>query len=138
MQQPAVQQNDNKHVIGGIMSIVCGALGVLGLFIMIFIIILIRYSFNQVPAQTMPGVQFDVSSLITIIYGAMGIFSLFLGILGIVGGAAALRRQHWGLALAGAIAGVFTFFPCGIVAIIFIAQARPEFIKPPLFNVPGM
>ena len=48
-------------------------------------------------------------------------------VLGIIGGVYALQRKYWGLALAGAIAGSISFFPCGIVAIIFTAMAKPEF-----------
>jgi hypothetical protein len=138
MQQNTVPQNDNKHVIGGILSIVCGSIGILGLFGIIFVIILLRFTLNQVQMQQIPGLQFDFNTLITIIYGAAGLFSLVLGILGIIGGVAALRRLHWGLALAGAVSGTLVFFPCGIVAVILIAMGRSEFIKPPLVNIPGM
>ncbi len=138
MQQSAAPKNDNKHVIGGILSIVCGVMGILGTFFMIFIIILLRFTINRVPVQPIPGIQFDFNTLVTIMYGAIGLVSLALGILGIVGGVTALRRQHWGLSLAGAIAGTLTFFPCGIVAVILIAMGRSEFIEPPLVNIPGM
>jgi hypothetical protein len=66
-------------------------------------------------------------SLMTMMYGAMGVGSALLGVLGIIGGAYALKRQYWGLALTGAIAGVLVFFPCGIPAIIFVAISRAEF-----------
>jgi hypothetical protein len=48
-------------------------------------------------------------------------------VLAIVGGAFALKKRHWPLALAGAIAGTITFFPCGIPAIIFVSLGKEEF-----------
>jgi hypothetical protein len=138
MQPNTVPQNDNKHFIGGLMSIICGVVGVLTMFFLIFVIILTRFTLNQARAPGIPGLPMDISTLVTVMYGAFGLFYLVLGILGIVAGAAALKRQHWELALAGAVAGTLTFFPCGIVAVIFISLGRSEFTPPPLFNLPGM
>jgi uncharacterized membrane protein HdeD (DUF308 family) len=64
---------------------------------------------------------------LTIFYSIIGILFVLVGILGIVGGVFALRKKNWGVALAGAIAGCVTFFPCGIPAIIFVTLAKPEF-----------
>jgi hypothetical protein len=50
-----------------------------------------------------------------------------IGALGIVGGVYAIKKKHWALALAGAIAGTVTFFPCGIPAIIFVSLGKEEF-----------
>jgi|WetSurMetagenome_2_1015567.scaffolds.fasta_scaffold18824_3 hypothetical protein len=118
----------NNAKIGGILSIICGAFGVLGLFCMLLVIVLIRY----IPTDTfgLYGNSLsttEVSNLLIVIYGAMGVGCALLGALAIVGGAYALKRRYWGLALAGAIAGVLIFFPCGIAAIIFTAISRPEF-----------
>jgi hypothetical protein len=118
----------NNAKIGGILTIICGAFGVLGLFAFIFSIIFMRWIFTNTPdlyGSTMSLEELDY--FITIIYGAMGVGYALLGVLAIVGGVYALKRRHWGLALAGAIAGVIVFFPCGIPAIIFTTIARPEF-----------
>jgi hypothetical protein len=60
-----------------------------------------------------------------------GIPFLILGIIAIIGGAYALRREMWGLALAGAICA---FVPViapwnilGLLAIIFISLGKAEF-----------
>jgi hypothetical protein len=55
------------------------------------------------------------------------LYFALLSALGIAGGIFALKRRKWGIALAGAIAGVLTFMPCGIAAIILISQAQGEF-----------
>jgi hypothetical protein len=69
--------------------------------------------------------------IITVVYLIFGICSLLLGVLAIIGGIFALKRKRWGLALAGAIAGTVTFFPCGIPAIVLVSMAKQtEFSTP--------
>jgi hypothetical protein len=122
----------NNAKIGGIMTIICGAMGVLGLFGALFVIVLFRYlpadmfgSYNNAMSGTMS--MTEMSNLMIVVYGAMGVGCALLGALAIVGGVYALKRRYWGLALAGAIAGVMIFFPCGIAATIFTAISKPEF-----------
>lgn len=52
---------------------------------------------------------------------------IVLGIVAIVGGIYALRRRVWGLALTGSICALSGCSLFGILAIIFVALARPEF-----------
>ena len=68
--------------------------------------------------------------MMTVFYSAIGLFYALVGVLGIVGGVFALKKNRWSLALAGAIAGTVTFFPCGIPAIIFVTLAKQEFSVP--------
>jgi len=60
-----------------------------------------------------------------------GIPFLILGLIAIVGGVYALRREAWGLALAGAIcASVPVIAPwniLGLLAIIFVSLGKGEF-----------
>jgi hypothetical protein len=133
-----MEDHQDKHTIGGITSIVSGVIGILGTILIIFFIVFLGVALNQATMNEIPEFPFDIRSFVIFFYGAFGFISFILGILGIVGGAFALKRKFWGLALTGAIAGVFTFFPCGIVAIIFISMARPEFIKSGSLNAPGM
>jgi hypothetical protein len=58
---------------------------------------------------------------------AFGIPLAVLGIVAIVGGAFALKRRVWGLALAGAICALFGFNILGILAIIFVSMGKKEF-----------
>ena len=120
--------------VAGILSIVSGGIGILwGLFwtaFSIFLSIVSRGLFSM-PGTTPPPPEvfpfFQFFSLIWILYIAMGVIMVLLGIVSIVGGAYALKRRHWGWALAGAIAGSITFSPSGIAAIIFTGLARDEF-----------
>ncbi len=120
----------NNAKVGGVLSIIAGAFGVLGLLIFILLAVVM---------VIMPG-EFDgyyydsntsegIFTIIAAVYLVMGLFSAFFGVLAIVGGVFALRKKHWGWALVGAIAGALTFFLCGVPAVIFIAMGKPEFQK---------
>jgi hypothetical protein len=53
---------------------------------------------------------------------------IVVGIIAIVGGVHALRREFWGLALAGAICAVLgPWAILGILAIIFVSLGKGEF-----------
>ena len=59
---------------------------------------------------------------------AEGVILLILGVIAIVGGASAMRRKSWGLALAGSICALFNPVGIlGILAIIFVAIGKSEF-----------
>jgi hypothetical protein len=117
--------------VGGILSIISGAFGVLYLLWMVFGILMFRAMFSDPHfmdgSGSLPPSEFF--TFMTIFYSAIGLFFTLVGVLAIVGGAFALKRKHWGLALAGAIAGTVVFFPCGIPAIIYAAMSKPEFAK---------
>ena len=116
----------NNARVGGILSIVAGAFGVLWVLGVIFIIIISLVVFSDPNYyDTAPSTDFYL--FIVLFYGCIGIFFFILGVLAIVGGVFALRKKVWGLALTGAIAGTITFFPCGIAAIIFTSLGRKEF-----------
>jgi hypothetical protein len=62
------------------------------------------------------------------VLGAVGLPLIVLGTVSMVGGFFALRRELWGLALAGGIcAVVWPSSLLGILAIIFLAISRREF-----------
>jgi hypothetical protein len=59
----------------------------------------------------------------------VGVIALVLGIVAITGGIFAIRRQVWGLALAGAICALFPphLSVLGILAIVFVSLSKKEF-----------
>jgi hypothetical protein len=118
----------NHAKTGGILSIIAGAFGVLGLFGFIFIaavMLLMPGDFSGFyDRAAMPEGFFTI---LAVFYIVMGIFHALAGALAIVGGVFALKRKHWGWALAGAIGGTITFFLCGVPAIIFIVMGKKEF-----------
>ena len=129
----------NNAKVGGILSIVSGAFGFLGAAYFVFIIYMFNFimTMPQSYGPMEPEFPQEMFQFMAIIYGGMGLILLLIGVLGIVGGAYALKRKNWGLALAGAIAGTITFFPCGIPAIIFTSLGKDEFIpgEPPQLQV---
>jgi len=59
---------------------------------------------------------------------AIGAPLIILGIIAIVGGTYALRRQIWGLALAGSICALIgPWGLLGLLAIIFVSLGKDEF-----------
>lgn len=116
----------NKSQVGGILAIVSGALGVIGSLFMIAMIIFIRYMFTS-PEFGVGTEGGEVFMIIFLVYGIGGFVLLILGATGIVGGIYAMKKRLWGLALAGAICGIITFLPTGVIATVFIAQAQKEF-----------
>ena len=117
----------NNARIGGILAIVAGAVGVLGSFWVFFAILMMRFMFSMPDFYYGAPFPTEFFTLITVSYSIWGICLALVGALGVVGGVFALKKRRWGLALAGAIAGGITFFPCGIPAIIFVTMAKPEF-----------
>jgi hypothetical protein len=118
----------NNAKVGGILSIVSGGFGILGGAIYVGFIWMFNFMVTSMPQQPMdPEFPQEFFQIIAIFYGAIGLVLALIGALGIVGGVYALKRKHWGLALAGAIAGSITFFPCGIPAIIFVTLGKEEF-----------
>ncbi len=117
-------------VVAGILDIVSGALGVvMGLFMALNLHVARAiqaapwFSPHGGTLPQMPPIFFPGIGL------AMGIALIVLGVLAIIGGIFALRTKAWGLALAGAIAGVITGRLMGIVALIFIVLGRKDFQK---------
>jgi hypothetical protein len=121
----------NKSAIAGILSIIAGTLGICGLSGAWYGRYLARFMFETVPYEFLSDTFYG---LITAHYFIVGSISALLGILAVLGGIFALQKRLWGLALAGAISSVFTFFPLGIAAVIFVAQTQKEFSSPPSDN----
>ena len=110
-------------LIGGILSIVSGGFGILlAVFTILFMLLFTMIPFFD--GESMP-VEFTIIMIaMAVVYAC---FFIIPGVLAIVGGVFCIKRRSWPLALAGAIAGSFTFNLCGIAAIIFTTLAKPEF-----------
>jgi hypothetical protein len=126
----------NNAKVGGILSIVSGGFGVLGIGWAVLWIYMSTLMFDLPQDPMTPAFPQEMFQIMAIIYGGIGLILALIGVLAIVGGVYALRRKNWGLALAGAIAGTITFFPCGIPAIIFTSLGKDEFTaaEPPPYR----
>ena len=126
-----------KAVVGGILTIVSSILGIItGLFIAAMPLFL-NYLIDADPGF---GGQEEIDMLWVVgaVYVGIGAFFVLIGVLGIVGGVFSLKRKMWGLSLTGAIAGSILFYPLGIVAVILVSMAQPEFVKAPPAATPAM
>jgi hypothetical protein len=113
--------------IGGILSIISGALSVFWIGSLILSVFMFRFAFNG-PYYYSSGVpQDEFITMMTVFYSVMAFLIAIVGIFAIVGGIFGIKRRIWGLALAGSIAGTITFFPTGIPAIIFTSLGKAEF-----------
>ncbi len=94
---------------------------------MLLAIYFMKVMFSGEPFRSTPGFMSGFLKYVTIFYLAMGAGLVILGVLAIVGGVFALKKSHWGLALAGAIASAIAFYPTGVATVIVMAMAEPEF-----------
>lgn len=105
-----------KPTTAGILCIVGGALGlILGIVLAVV---------GTVAGVVLAGLGLPFLGELVLATLAIGIV---LGIVAIVGGIYALRRQKWGLALAGSICALFPWWILGIPAIIFVVLGKDEF-----------
>jgi hypothetical protein len=123
--------------IGGVLSIISGVFGILGLISCLMGAIMVNFILDSDLYGDMYGGMYggmygnmDISSFIVVVCIISGVICGILGIISIIGGAMALKKNNWGLALAGSICGILSFFPTGIPAVIFTAIGKPEFDKP--------
>ncbi|MCD6390817.1 MAG: hypothetical protein J7L92_02280 [Dehalococcoidia bacterium] len=99
-----------KPTTAGILSIIAGAIGVIS-------------GIMVAALGSVIGTFFGIAWT-----GAFGVPSLTLGIIAIVGGIYALKRQVWGLALAGSICALIgPWAILGLLAIIFVSLGKSEF-----------
>ena len=128
-----------KAAIGGVLSIVAGAIGILiGLFYLAYPLFLgfIFDSLEEEPAYIAASGTDPFMLMMWLMFGAVFFFYLLLGALSIAGGVCAIKKKAWGLALAGAIASSMSFYYVGIAAVVLVAMAQPEFNKPAVVTVP--
>jgi hypothetical protein len=120
--QPHVQW---MPTAGGVLSIIAGALGLLG--------ILFWAAFGDVIAHHIvnfyfPNVRPAPWGIFFMMYSIISLFSIVFDILAIVGGIFALQRRNWGLSLSGAIAALLGgSWLLGALSTIFISLSRKEF-----------
>ena len=109
-----------KSVVGGILSVVAGAMHIFGwLGIGLYINSAHRIMGTELTDPRRAAIWLLLFPL------------LLLSIVAVIGGIAALNRKAWGLALAGSICAIFspmTWF-LGVLATIFIALSRNEFVQ---------
>ena len=121
-----------KPTTAGILSIIGGAVGVIGGVVIaglgVFIAELLRVTgLPDLSGIALPGLSSILPSLLGSIVAVVAAVPIVLGIVAIIGGVYALERRRWGLALAGSICSLFCLWLFGILATIFVAMGKGEF-----------
>ncbi|MFC1904089.1 hypothetical protein ACFLXJ_06600 [Chloroflexota bacterium] len=106
-----------KPITGGILTIISGALGMLG-------IASYAIGFGDVGSGFGKG---DMPPFVPSIIFGMSIPALVIALLAVIGGIFALRRKNWRWSLAGSIAAVLSLIILGIPAVVLIALSKDEF-----------
>ena len=120
---------EKKARTAGILSIVSGALGIIGcgLFLLIMLVMVNLVLFNKAyTGYSLFSPNFRL--MLNIVYSVSFLYFMLFGVLGVVGGVFAVKRKQWGIALAGAIASMIAFFPCGVAATVLIIRAYNEYL----------
>lgn len=126
----------NKAQVGGVLTVISGAFGIIEALIMIAMVLFMN-SFASSPEFGVGADESDPFGIFMLVYGIIGFVLLLVGTTSLVGGIYALKKRLWGLTLAGAICGIISFLPLGIIATIFIAQSQNEFpSSTPVASVP--
>jgi hypothetical protein len=128
-----------KPLTGGILSIIGGAAAI-GKGVMILLVRGVLGSADwsnwlgqwgnfMGPGMIGPGMMHlpGGGHLLSMLALGAGIALIIVGIIAVIGGAYAIKRRNWGLALAGSILSLAGVPPVGVFAIIFVALARKEF-----------
>jgi hypothetical protein len=107
--------------VAGILSIVAGVINLLAVFLMAIGAFMVQgvFGFFAVPFW----IPFNASMILFI----MSFPFLVSGVLAIVGGAYAVQRKKWGLALTGSIIAFFPYCILGMVSSILLALSKEEF-----------
>lgn len=115
----------SKATVAGILDMVAGISGLVGGIPLLLLALVGSGVLGTLPD---PEVR-PLAILPMALFMPLALLCFSSGIIAIAGGIAAFNRRRWGLAVAGSIAAVFSFFPIGIAAVIFTVLAESEFVK---------
>lgn len=104
----------------GILCIIAGALGIIGVLIVLLIATVMGVANTLIP-------DVDIPKWVAPLIGAIAVPRLCLDILSLVGGVYAVKHRKWGVALAGGIAALFSFFFFGVASLVFLIVGKKEF-----------
>jgi len=133
-QQPS--NKSSKPLIAGILLMIAGGLSILMWLSLAAIDVSFIETFIMPELGSMaPEYESIVLSAESIkeLFVICGTVGFFLSVFAILGGIMSVRRQLWGLVLAGGILGLFTIGPVfissilSLIAIILVAISRKEF-----------
>jgi len=118
---------------GGIISIIVGVFELIGGVLMAVVMGLGMALWRpQIPYLPGGGAGLEgilgIGAHLTSVVLIVGIVLAVLGIVAIAGGVSAIKRNSFGLSLAGAICALLPINHLGILAVIFVSLGRGEFV----------
>ncbi len=116
-----------KPIVAGIFEIIDGAVSVMASLGLLIAAIVVGTGASWAGINEADVAPLTLGAVAAILY-VIAVVVLVLAILELVGGISALQRKRWGLALAGSIAAAIPGNVLGILAIIFLAMGKDEFV----------
>ena len=107
----------------GILSIISGAIGLIGIA---FLITFGAFG-EEIARDVLTSIGFLQTVLPLRIIGLISIPLFIISMVAIIGGIYAVQRKIWGLALAGAICAIIPAQLLGILSVVFIVISKKEF-----------
>ena len=77
--------------------------------------------------EIMPEILDMIPGLASTALIVITVVAIVFGVIALAGGIHAVKRQRWGLALAGAILAIFIMPPLGVLSVIFVSLGKHEF-----------
>lgn len=119
----------SKTTVAGVLDIIAGVTSLIGAGVLLLIGVIGSGGISAAATHDPEAARLAFIPLA--LFGPLALLCLLIGVIAIIGGIAAIRRSRLWLALAGAIAAVFSFFPLGIPAVILTVMAEREFDRAP-------
>ena len=107
----------NKPLIGGILTMLSGALGGLGI---------LNY-WIDFGAEGSGFGKGDIPPFVPSIIFELSVPALIIAVTAVVGGGFIMRRTKWRGALIGAVAAAASFIPLGVPALVLVLMSQDEF-----------
>jgi len=116
-----------EPTVAGILTIIEGSFSILVFFALLVgsIVLWTSPSWAGINESDFAPLTAGTVGAIVLIFA---IVILALAVLELLGGISALQKKRWGLALAGSIAAALPGNILGILAIIFLAMSKDEFV----------
>ena len=119
------EPNTYKSTVAGILDIVAGCSNLIGALVLFLIGVVGSGAIGIAGAHDHSVMPFAFIPIA--LFLPLALLTLVVGVIAVVGGIAALRRERMWLAVVGSIAALFAFFPLGVPAIILTIIAEKEF-----------
>jgi len=115
-----------KPLVAGILNIITGIINLFAMFVVIGLLTAFAGGILSVIriAEMMP------LWLSGMVHGVLIITAILLAVLSslpLIGGAYAIQRKSWSLALTGSVVAILSIAPLGIVSTVLVSLSRSEF-----------